>query len=113
MRYAFAFTYHSAINRDMEGEIKTIEDLAILIKQTMASKEDIKEVKEDIQELRTEMKQEFAVVHSRLDHLDARVGRVEADMHELRDEVVRRHEFEDALARIKYLEKKLGIESGV
>jgi predicted DNA-binding protein len=83
----------------MEGEIKTIEDLAILIKQTMASKE-------DIQELRTEM-------NERLDHLDARVGRMEADIHELRGEIVYRHEFEDALSRIKYLEKKLGIESGV
>jgi predicted DNA-binding protein len=99
----------------MEGKIQTIEDLAALIQETMASKEDIKEVKdeikglatkEDIQELRTEM-------NERLDHLDARVGRMEADIHELRGEIVYRHEFEDALARIKYLEKKLGIESGV
>jgi chromosome condensin MukBEF ATPase and DNA-binding subunit MukB len=90
----------------MEHNIQTIEDLARLIKNTMASKEDIQVVKGDIQELRAEMKQEFAVVHSRLDHLDARVGRVEADIHELRDEVVHRREFDDALARIKYLEKK-------
>ena len=99
----------------MEGKIQTIEDLAALIQETMASKEDIKEVKdeikglatkEDIQELRTEM-------NERLDHLDARVGRMEADIHELRGEIVYRHEFEDALSRIKYLEKKLGIESGV
>jgi hypothetical protein len=83
----------------MEGEIKTIEDLAILIKQTMASKE-------DIQELRTEM-------NERLDHLDARVGRIEADVHALRDEMVHRREFEDVLDRVKYIEKKLGIESGV
>jgi hypothetical protein len=89
-------------------KIKTIEDLAVLIQNTMASKEDIQGLatKGDIQELRAEM-------NSRLDHLDARVGRIEADMHELRDEVVRRHEFDDALARIKYIEKKLGIESGV
>ncbi len=52
-------------------------------------------------------------VDSRLDNLDARVGRIEADIHELRGEIVYRHEFEDALSRIKYLEKKLGIESGV
>jgi hypothetical protein len=92
----------------MEGEIKTIEDLAILIKQTMASKEDMQGLasKEDLQAMEDRLT-------TRLDHLDARVGRVEADIHELRDEVVRRHEFDDALARIKYLEKKLGIESGV
>jgi predicted DNA-binding protein len=96
----------------MEGNITTIEDLAALIMNTMASKEDIKRLedkmatKDDLQELRTEM-------NERLDHLDARVGRMEADIHELRGEIVYRHEFEDALARIKYLEKKLGIESGV
>ena len=106
----------------MEGNIQTIEDLAVLIMETMASKEDIKEVKDemkglatkdDIQELRTEMNQKFDSVETRLDHLDARVGRIEADIHELRGEIVYRHEFEDALSRIKYLEKKLGIESGV
>jgi hypothetical protein len=92
----------------MEGNIQTIENLAALIQETMASKEDIQGLatKGDIQELRTEM-------NERLDHLDARVGRMEADIHELRGEIVYRHEFEDALARIKYLEKKLGIESGV
>ena len=92
----------------MEGNIQTIEDLAALIQETMASKEDIQGLatKGDIQELRTE-------INERLDHLDARVGRMEADIHELRGEIVYRHEFEDALARIKYLEKKLGIESGV
>jgi hypothetical protein len=30
-------------------------------------------------------------------------------MHELHDEVVRRHEFDDALARITSLEKKLEV----
>ncbi len=92
----------------MEGKIQTIEDLAALMMETMASKEDIQGLatKEDVQELRAEM-------NERLDHLDARVGRMEADIHELRGEIVYRHEFEDALARIKYLEKKLGIESGV
>jgi hypothetical protein len=97
----------------MEDDITTIEDLAILIQKTMASKE-------DIQELRTEMNQGFAEVNGRLDkldarvdNLDARVGRIEADVHALRDEMVHRSEFQDALDRIKYIEKKLGIESGV
>ncbi len=81
----------------------------------MASQEDIQGLasKKDIREWRDEMNDRIEQVEGRLDHLDARVGRIEADIHELRDEVVRRHEFEDALARIKYLEKKLGIESGV
>jgi hypothetical protein len=31
----------------------------------------------------------------------------------LRDEMVHRSEFEDVLGRVRYIEKKLGIESGV
>jgi hypothetical protein len=92
----------------MEKPITTIEDLARLIQHTMASKEDLQGLatKGDIQELREEM-------NERLDHLDARVGRIEADVHALRDEMVHRREFEDVLDRVKYIEKKLGIESGV
>ena len=99
----------------------TIEQLAEMIQKTMASKEDLNMMaskedlkeglkplarKEDVEVLRKDM-------NARLDYLDARVGRIEADIHELRDEVVYRHEFEDVLGRVKYLERKLGIESGV
>jgi hypothetical protein len=42
---------------------------------------------------------------TRLDHLDARVGRIEADVHALRDEMVHRREFEDVLDCVKYIEK--------
>jgi chromosome segregation ATPase len=90
----------------MEDEIKTIEDLAAMIHRTMASKEDIKEVKQEMKAMEDRL-----TMH--LDNLDARVGRIEADVHALRDEMVHRSEFEDALDRIKYIEKKLGIESGV
>ena len=92
----------------MEGEIQIIEDLAALIKETMASKE-------DIQQLATKdaVKGVEERLTVRLDHLDARVGRMEADIHELWGEIVYRHEFEDAVARITSLEKKLGIENGV
>jgi tetrahydromethanopterin S-methyltransferase subunit G len=90
----------------MSDHITTIDDLARLIQNTMASKE-------DVQTLDKKVTEGFERVDSRLDHLDARVGRIEADIHELRGEIVYRHEFDDALARLKYLEKKLGIESGV
>jgi hypothetical protein len=52
-------------------------------------------------------------IDARLDHLDARVGRIEADVHALRDEMVHRREFEDVLDRVTYIDKTLGIESGV
>jgi tetrahydromethanopterin S-methyltransferase subunit G len=97
------------MNRDMEGDIKTIEDLAALIQNTMASKEDIHAVNTRLDGIDSRLDG----IDSRLDHLDARVGRIEADVHALRDEIVHRHEFEDVLGRVKYIEKKLGIESGV
>ncbi len=94
----------------MKGEITTIKDLARLIVETMASKEDIKE---DIKELEGRVNTRLDGIDSQLDNLDARVGRIEADVHALRDEMVHRREFEDVLDRVKYIEKKLGIESGV
>lgn len=93
----------------------TIEQLAAMIQNTMASKEDLNGMasKEDLKPLARSIETLRQEMNTRLDHLDARVGRIEADIHELRDEVVYRHEFEDALGRIKYLERKFGIESGV
>jgi tetrahydromethanopterin S-methyltransferase subunit G len=93
--------------------ITTIEDLAALIYETMASKEDVGGVRGNIKALEDRVNTRFDSVESRLDHLNARVGRIEADVHALRDEMVHRQEFQDVLDRVKYIEKKLGIESGV
>ena len=111
----------------MPQKITTIEELAMMIQQTMASKEDVKELRmemngrfekvderfEKIDERFEKVDERFEKIDQHFDHLDARVGRIEADIHELRGEIVYRHEFEDALGRIKYMERKLGIESGV
>jgi hypothetical protein len=87
----------------------TIDDLAKMINEGFKTTA----TKEDVAALRTEMNEKFDSVETRLDHLDARVGRIEADVHTLRDEMVHRQEFQDILDRVKYIEKKLGIESGV
>ncbi len=92
-------------------EKMTIEQLAEMVKRgfdTTATKEDLKQfaTKEDLQKFREE-------TNARIDHVDARLGRIEADISELQKGVVYRHEFEDVLGRIKYIERKLGIESGV
>lgn len=107
----------------MENPITTIEDLAVMIVKTMASKEDVKRVEDRLTGVEgrltgvegrlTGVESQLTGVEGRLDTLDARVGRIEADIHELRGEIVYRHEFQDALDRIKYLEKKAGIESGM
>jgi tetrahydromethanopterin S-methyltransferase subunit G len=89
-----------------EQKIEMLEDLAILIQNTMASKEDIKQLLEEMNTL-------FEKVDVRLDNLDARVGKIEADVHALRDEMMHRQEFEDVRDRVTYIEKKLSIESGV
>jgi hypothetical protein len=47
------------------NKITTIEDLAALINETMASKEDIKAVKDDVTAWRSEMKAGF----DRIEHL--------------------------------------------
>ena len=93
----------------MEDKTTTIDDLAKMINEGFKSTA----TKEDVAVLRTEMNEKFDSVETQLDHLDGRVGRIEADVHALRDEMVHRQEFHDALDRIKYIEKKLGIESGV
>ena len=90
--------YHRGICSD-------IDDLAKMINEgfkTTATKEDIKAVTTRLDG-----------IDVRLDTLDARLGRIEADIHALRDEMIHRQEFQDVLDRVKYIEKKLGIESGV
>jgi hypothetical protein len=86
----------------MKDTTITIDDLARMINEgfkSTATKDDVKGME--------------GRLTTRLDHLDARVGRIEADVHALRDEMVHRREFEDVLDRVTYLEKKLGIQSGV
>ncbi len=74
----------------MEKNITTIEGLAVLIHETMASKEDIKV-------LRTEMNQKFESVESRL-------GRIETLL--LAEQ---KHELENLTARVKRLEDALAV----
>lgn len=57
--------------------------------------------------------QRLEKIDGRLDHLDARMGRMEADLNDIQSHIVYRHEFEDLMGRVKYIEKKLNIESGV
>jgi hypothetical protein len=92
----------------MEGDRKTIDDVATLMTRTMASKEDLQPLA-----TKDDMKGVEERLTTRLDHRDARVGRIETDVHTLRDEMGHRQEFQDVLDRVTYIEKKLGIESGV
>jgi hypothetical protein len=93
--------------------IITIEGLAELINGTMASKEDIKALEGRVNTRFDSVESRLDTLDGRVDIFDARLGRIEANVHALRDEMIHRREFEDVLDRVKYIEKTLGIESGV
>ena len=106
-----------------------MEKLAIMIAKGFegtASTEDLKQVKVDIKQVRDELKGDIKHLDDRVGHLDDRVGHLDdrvghieasmssmaADLHEMKGNVVYKYEFEDLMARVKYLETKLNIESG-
>ena len=94
----------------------TIETLAHMINEgfkTTASKQDLTALEDRVNTRFDSVDSRLGTLDGRVDILDARLGRIEADVHALRDEMIHRREFEDVLDRVKYIEKKLGIESGV
>ncbi|OGZ44259.1 MAG: hypothetical protein A3J55_01655 [Candidatus Ryanbacteria bacterium RIFCSPHIGHO2_02_FULL_45_17b] len=80
-----------------------------------ATKEDIKQLDgrmDHFEERMDRFDERMDRFDGRLDHMDARLGRIEADVAEIRGNLVYKDEFEDLMARVKYVEMKLGIESG-
>ena len=82
----------------------TIDDLAVMVKNGF---DDIGNRMAD----RNSVDQRFGVVSKKLEHIDARLAYIERDVAEIRKHFVYRDEFEDALARLRLVEKKLGIKS--
>lgn len=62
----------------------------------------------DVDSLRVELQEFKQETRENFDHVHARLGTIERDV----KDVVHKDEFEDLMARVKYLEKKMGIESG-
>jgi len=50
-------------------------------------------------------------VEAQLDHMNARLGMLERDTATIRDNIVRRDTFDDIVARLEFLEKKMGVKS--
>ena len=80
-----------------------------------ATKEDIKQLDIRIDHLDDRMDH----LDGRIDHLDGEVQHINAtlnvmsqDIADIKKHFVYRYEFEDLMARVKYLEKKLNIDSG-
>lgn len=80
----------------MTEKITTIEGLAELIQRTMASKEDIAQLRT---ELRTEMQNGFFAVNRRIDLLHE----------DLSDLPTMREELQDFRQRLKRVEQKVGL----
>lgn len=84
---------------------------------------DNKEIKEEfdnlarimkvgLDEVNSKMSEGFRRVDEKIKHIDARLSNIEQDISEIKKHFVYRYEFEDLMARVKYLEGKLGVESG-
>ena len=78
--------------------------------------EQINERFEKIDEGFEKVDERFEQLESRIDkgfyEVNVRLSNLEQDMTHIKNNFVYRHEFEDLMARVKYLEVKMGIESG-
>lgn len=104
----------------------TIDGLARMIKAgfdevtgEMARKGDVDKQFEEVDRRFESVDKKFegvdkklAYIGAEVNHVRARVDVIERDVSEIRKHFVYRDEFEDALARILLLEKKVGIKSG-
>lgn len=91
----------------MEKEIKQeFDNLGRMIKSGF----------DEVQERFEQVDKRFEQVEDRMErgfvNVNARLDIIEKDIAEIRRHFVYRDEFEDLTARVKYLETKLGIESG-
>lgn len=85
----------------MAGKI-TIEKLAGMVKDGFDESDKKAE----------EASRKLASIDGRLGHMDARLSSIEKDISEIKGNFIYRYEFDDLMARVKYLEKKLDIQSG-
>lgn len=99
---------NATYNKTMARKKVTIEDLAVMVKKGFDQTANRDEVNKRFEQV----DKHFVSIERRLDHVDARLSYVERDVAEIRKHFVYRDEFEDALARIRLLEKKVGIQSG-
>ena len=89
----------------------TMDDLAAMVQRGFvetAKKADVDSLRGGFDSLRTELGEFKKETRDNFAHVHTRLGMIERDV----KDVVHKDEFEDLMARVKYLEKKLGVESG-
>jgi len=89
----------------------TIDDLAVMVKNGFDDIGNRMADRNSVDQRFDSVDQRFGVVSKKLEHIDARLAYIERDVAEIRKHFVYRDEFEDALARLRLVEKKLGIKS--
>ena len=94
----------------------TINDLAGIVKRGFDT---VDKCFEQVDRRFEQVDRRLDQADKRLNHIDLELGRMNArmsimerDVAEIRKHFVYRDEFEDALARISLLEKKVGVKSG-
>lgn len=93
----------SRIKGVVHGEVESaVETLATIISKSFNA------VQKQIELLDKRVE----VIEREIRHISSRLNTIEHDLADVRKHFVYRDEFEDAVARIALLEKKLGIRSG-
>lgn len=96
----------------------TNDELARMIAkgfEQTASKLDVQRLDERIDKLDGKVEhldEKVGHLELRIDHIDATLSVMSRDIADIKKHFVYRDEFEDLMARVKYLETRLGVESG-
>jgi len=89
----------------------TNEELARMINagfEHTATKEDVKSLEKRMDNFEGRM----VGVEMELSHMNAQLSTLEHNVSQISKDMISRNEFEDLMGRMKYVELKLGIESG-
>ena len=104
---------YNEINMDKEPKnseiLKAINDFSTSVDKRFDA---VDERFEKIDERFEKIDERFEKIDERLNSMDKRMAHIETDVSEIRKTYVDPQEFEDLVARVKYLEIRMGVESG-
>ena len=103
------------INKSNKKQI-TSDTLAIMVAKGFASQDkrfdQVDKRFEKVDERFEKVDERFEQVDRRFAHVEASLSIIQRDVEEIQRDMIYKDEVEDLMARVKYVEMKLGIESG-
>jgi len=100
-------TVHSVVGREIEGIARIVAKGFLGVnKQFELVDKRFKEIDKRFEEI----DKRFDIIEMRLERMDARLDLLERDVAEIRKNVVSRDTIEDIIARLEFVEKKMGIK---